>query len=436
MPPPARRFAPMSARRAFILARHGHSDRGRLLRDVQRPQGRRHHDPGIDYPWRCSCCCSHGSHFPSCLRSRALPDAAASGRRTNSASIPPQPFRRSAAGPQFCCRPTTRIRIACWRDCARFIKSVEETGNGANFDWFVLSDTTDPRSGSPRKSVCLMLRQEIASAARIFYRHRPENTARKSGNIEEWIRRFGSDYECMLILDADSLMTGDTIVRLVAAMEGHPRWPDPDAADRRQCKVPVCAMAAIRRAIIRPAAGSGIAWWHGSEGNYWGAQRHHPRPCLCAVCRASRTAEDASRLADIFSSHDFVEAALMRRGGWAIHMAPKARRKLRGISAHAFGFCSARQALVPGQSAASGASSDTRLSLAFSASFADGYWIVSHRAALANLSGFRNPGIAAGAIRPARVLPERILSVSTMAGTGSYPGGLGFLRHDGDADRA
>ena len=46
-----------------------------------------------------------------------------------------------------------------------------------------------------------------------------ENTARKSGNIEDWVKRFGSDYDCMLILDADSLMTGDTIVRLVAAME-------------------------------------------------------------------------------------------------------------------------------------------------------------------------------------------------------------------------
>ena len=86
-------------------------------------------------------------------------------------------------------------------------ESVEETGKGANFDWFVLSDTTDPAIWIAEDKCFLMLRREVASAARIFYRHRPENTARKSGNIEEWIRRFGSDYECMLILDADSLMT-------------------------------------------------------------------------------------------------------------------------------------------------------------------------------------------------------------------------------------
>ena len=67
----------------------------------------------------------------------------------------------------------------------------------------------------------LGLRRELSSA-RIFYRHRPENTARKSGNIEDWVRRFGANYDGMIILDADSLMTGDTIVRLVAAMETHP----------------------------------------------------------------------------------------------------------------------------------------------------------------------------------------------------------------------
>ena len=135
-------------------------------------------------------------------------------------------------------------------------ESVEETGYGCQFDWFVLSDTTDPAIWIAEEKCFLQLRQEVGPAARIFYRHRPENTARKSGNIEDWVRRFGSDYECMLILDADSLMTGDTIVRLVAAMEQHPtRRADPDAADRRQRQNLVRAMAAIRRAAIRSADG-------------------------------------------------------------------------------------------------------------------------------------------------------------------------------------
>ena len=65
----------------------------------------------------------------------------------------------------------------------------------AKFDWFVLSDTTDPAIWIAEEKCFLRLRHEAGPAARIFYRHRPENTARKSGNIEDWVKRFGAGYE-------------------------------------------------------------------------------------------------------------------------------------------------------------------------------------------------------------------------------------------------
>ena len=40
------------------------------------------------------------------------------------------------------------------------------------------------------------------------------DAARKAGNVADWVRRFGGNYPQMQILDADSVMTGDTIVRL------------------------------------------------------------------------------------------------------------------------------------------------------------------------------------------------------------------------------
>src|SRR5206468_9430391 len=134
-------------------------------------------------------------------------------------------------------------------------------------------------------------------------------------------------------------------------------------------------------------------------------------------------------------SHDFIEAALMRRRLGHPHGAD-AFRQLRGISAHAFGFCRPRPALVPGQSTTSGVAAHARISLGFAASFADRNWIISHRAALADLSGVWNPGIAAGAIRPARIFSKGIFAVSHLAGAGSDPGGMGVRRHDGHADRA
>jgi membrane glycosyltransferase len=201
-------------------------------------------------------------------------------------------------------------------------ESVEETGYGSGFDWFVLSDTTDPAIWIAEEKCFLQLRHDVGSAARIFYRHRPENIARKSGNIEEWVRRFGSAYECMLILDADSLMTGDTIVRLVAAMEARPQ-----VALIQTLPVVVNARSLFARwqqfagRLYGPMLAAGIAWWHGSEGNYWG---HNAIIRVRAFAQYAGLPELRGRkpFGGHILSHDFIEAALLRRAGWAIHMAP------------------------------------------------------------------------------------------------------------------
>jgi membrane glycosyltransferase len=200
-------------------------------------------------------------------------------------------------------------------------ESVEETGYTAQFDWFVLSDTTDPSIWIVEEKCFLQLRRAIGGG-RLFYRHRPENTARKSGNIEDWVKRFGAGYDHMIILDADSLMSGDTIVRLTAAMEQHPRvaliQTLPIVVNARTLFAQVQQFAGR---LYGPLIAAGIAWWHGSEGNYWG---HN------AIIRVRAFAQDAG-LPELHGrkpfgghilSHDFVEAALMRRAGWAIHMAP------------------------------------------------------------------------------------------------------------------
>jgi membrane glycosyltransferase len=201
------------------------------------------------------------------------------------------------------------------------VESVERSGRGASFDWFVLSDTTDPATWIAEEKCYLQLRRDLG-ASNIYYRHRPQNTARKSGNIEDWIKRFGAAYEHMIILDADSLMTGDTIVRLASAMENHPA-----VALIQTLPIVVNAKTLFARLqqfsgrLYGPVIAAGIAWWHGSEGNYWG---HN------AIIRVRAFAQDAA-LPELrgrkpfgghILSHDFVEAALMRRAGWEIRMAP------------------------------------------------------------------------------------------------------------------
>ncbi len=200
------------------------------------------------------------------------------------------------------------------------VESVAETGQAEHFDWFLLSDTTDPDIWIGEEAAFLALRG-ACGAVRLFYRHRADNTARKSGNIADWVRRFGAAYDHMIILDADSLMSGTTVVRLAHAMERAPR-----IALIQTLPVIVNATSLFARLqqfagrLYGPMIAAGNAWWHGSDGNYWG---HN------AIIRVAAFAQDAA-LPELpgrkpfgghILSHDFIEAALMRRAGWGITMA-------------------------------------------------------------------------------------------------------------------
>lgn len=201
-------------------------------------------------------------------------------------------------------------------------ESVAATGQLEHFDFYVLSDTTRDAIGRAEEQVFARLVEATGGAERLYYRRRASNVGRKAGNIADWVRRFGGAYPQMLILDADSLMTGDVIVRLVSAMENHPTvgliQSLPAVVGGRTA---FARMQQFGGRVYGPVMAYGVAWWHGAESNYWG---HN------AVIRTQAFAEQAG-LPELpgrkpfgghVLSHDFVEAALIRRGGWASHMVP------------------------------------------------------------------------------------------------------------------
>ena len=200
-------------------------------------------------------------------------------------------------------------------------ESVVATGMADGFDVFILSDTTDPDIFIAEEAAFLALRARL-EAKNIFYRHRPKNDAKKAGNIAEWVGRFGASYDHMVVLDADSLMTGDTLVRLAAAME---RYPGVGLIQTFPVMVnattPFARLQQFAGRLYGPLIAHGLAWWHGADSNYWG---HN------AIIRTRAFAGHAGLpvlsgprpIGGHILSHDFVEAALMRRGGLAIHMAP------------------------------------------------------------------------------------------------------------------
>jgi membrane glycosyltransferase len=202
-------------------------------------------------------------------------------------------------------------------------ESVAATGQLQRFDFFVLSDTRREDIARAEEQVFAELRELVPDGrARLFYRRRGDNSARKAGNIADWVRRFGGAYPQMLILDADSLMTGDSIVRLVAGMEHNADvgliQTLPSVIGGRTL---FSRMQQFGGRVYGPVIARGVAWWHGAESNYWG---HN------AIIR-TRAFADHAGLPELpgrkpfgghVLSHDFVEAALMRRGGWAAHMVP------------------------------------------------------------------------------------------------------------------
>jgi membrane glycosyltransferase len=124
------------------------------------------------------------------------------------------------------------------------------------------------------------------------------------------------------VLDADSLMTGYSIASLAAAMEA-----DPDAGIIQTLPLIInrnTLFARIQQFAARiygPVIASGLAVWSGRDGNYWG---HN------AIIRTAAFAGHCG-LPDLRGrppfgghvlSHDFVEAALIRRAGYAVYMLP------------------------------------------------------------------------------------------------------------------
>src|SRR6185437_6174339 len=189
------------------------------------------------------------------------------------------------------------------------------------FDIFILSDTTDPDVWVEEEAAFLALRQRTGAAC-LFYRRRRKNVARKAGNIADWVTRWGSAYPHFLILDADSVMQAETLVRLVAAIEAHP-----DVGLIQTLPIITGGTTFFARLqqfagrVYGPLIAHGIAWWHGAEGNYWG---HNALIRTRAFAEQAGLPELSGRrpFGGHILSHDFVEAALIRRGGWAVHMAP------------------------------------------------------------------------------------------------------------------
>ncbi|HEY8072374.1 MAG TPA: glucans biosynthesis glucosyltransferase MdoH, partial [Methylocystis sp.] len=195
--------------------------------------------------------------------------------------------------------------------------SVGRTGEAASFDWFMLSDSTDPEIAAREEAAFAKWRLE-GDAARLHYRRRPDNLGYKAGNISDFCERWGDAYEFMIPLDADSLMDGETILRLTRVGQANP------GVGIIQTLVAGSPSASAFARIFQFGMRAGMrvytmgaAWWGGDCGPFWGHNalvRVAPFAAHCALPKL-----DGDRY---ILSHDQLEAVLMRRAGFEVRVLP------------------------------------------------------------------------------------------------------------------
>jgi len=189
------------------------------------------------------------------------------------------------------------------------------------FEIVILSDSTNADAWIRETLRVNQLRNSLLAIMPVWYRRRWQNIARKSGNIEDFVRRWGGRYQHMVVLDADSLIDAPTLQRLVQAMNA-----DPDLGILQTAPQLIGATTFFGRlqqfagCAYGPVITRGLSAWSGDSGNYWG---HNAIIRMAAFAQHCGLPELAGRkpFGGFILSHDFVEAALMRRSGWKVRMA-------------------------------------------------------------------------------------------------------------------
>lgn len=192
----------------------------------------------------------------------------------------------------------------------------------AAFDLFILSDTRKLEIAAAEEGAWRELTARHHARGRIFYRRRPENVSRKAGNIADFVRAWGGAYDYAIVLDADSIMSGEALVNLARLMDTHPQagiiQALPLPAGRETLFARLIQFAAR---LSSPMLASGLAWWQLGEGNYWGHNAILRLKPFAAFCDLPRL-PGAPPLGGEILSHDFVEAAFMRRAGFQVWLVP------------------------------------------------------------------------------------------------------------------
>jgi len=190
-----------------------------------------------------------------------------------------------------------------------------------SFEIVILSDSTDADAWIKETMCVAQLRAALAAIMPVWYRRRWLNIARKSGNIEDFVTRWGGRYDHMIVLDADSLIDAPTLVRLAKFMQADPKLGILQTSPQLiGAKTFFARLQQFAACVYGPVITRGLSAWSGDSGNYWGHNAIIRVRAFAQYCGLPKL-KGRKPFGGFVLSHDFVEAALMRRGGWKVRMA-------------------------------------------------------------------------------------------------------------------
>ena len=237
----------------------------------------------------------------------------------------------ATAAPDTPLAPSARTAVImpiCNEDVARVFAglratytSIQATGALDHFDFFVLSDSNKADHRVGEVQAWLAMCRDLDGFGRVFYRWRRNRIKRKSGNVADFCRRWGSQYPYMLVLDADSVMSGECLVTLTRLMEANPNAGIIQTAPRASGRESLHArIQQFATRVYGPLFTAGLHFWQLGEAHYWGHNAIIRVQAFTEHCAIGRLTRQGVRNLEILS-HDFVEAALMRRAGYGVWIA-------------------------------------------------------------------------------------------------------------------
>jgi membrane glycosyltransferase len=200
-------------------------------------------------------------------------------------------------------------------------ESLEKTPGGECFEIFVLSDSRDAEKAAEEERAFRRVAADVTSNIPVYYRRRARNERQKAGNLAEFFERWGHRYTYAVVLDADSLMRGETLVEMVRRIHASPRVALLQAPLELHRGSTLFARAQqLTASVSGPLFTRGLAVWAGGQANYYG---HNAvlRVQAFLDCCALPELRGEPPLGGHILSHDFVEAALLCRAGWEVRIA-------------------------------------------------------------------------------------------------------------------